>query len=211
MDSSTALALSRSWATNQIWPAGEGPALTQQDYLNIVQADPFVNCSFNNATQSYTSCYFPENNTTGNNFGPPPPVNSADGRFTLLAINGSLTPYTMGGPSTPYNQATTSSTTNTQQTNHQTKEAWGLDLNLSFNAFTLFFENQIQVDTKFTQTLNWTHSFQQALTNTTMNTSSFTIAPPPCPNGVCPQYSGPPEFLVYQDNLYGTFVFYPVH
>jgi hypothetical protein len=209
MDSSTATVLSRSWVTNQIWPAGEGPALTQQDYLNIVQADPFVNCSFNNATESYTSCYFPENNTAGNNFGPPPPANSADGRFTFVVTQD--IPYVVGGPTVQYSQSTTNTTQNTQQTSHSTKQAWGLDVGFTLNTPSfLFFEASLATDTKYSQSLTWTHSYQQALVNTTSNTSTLTIKPPACTSS-CPQYTGPGEFLIYQDNLYGTFMLYPVH
>jgi hypothetical protein len=208
MDPSVARVLSRSWATNQIWPAGEGPALTQQDYLNIVQADPFANCSFNNATESFTSCYFPENNTAGNNFGPPPPTNSADGRFTV--VGSQPIPYSVNGQRVQYLQSTTNTTQNTQQTSHSIKQAWSLDVNFTSKTSLLFFDATLETDTKYSQSLTWTHSYQQALTNTTMNTSTITIVPPACTPS-CPQYTGPGEFLIYQDNLYGTFMLYPVN
>ena len=67
------------------------------------------------------------------------------------------------------------------------------------------------VDTRYTQTLTWTHSYQQALNMTTMNAETIAISSPACAGSTCSTYAGPPSFLLYQDNLYGTFMFYPVN
>jgi hypothetical protein len=211
MDVSVQTVLSRAWAKNQTWPAGEGPALTPTDYGIILQADPFADCQYPNTTQGYTSCYFPQNDTVGSNFGPPPPPISADGRFTIAPTSEDI-PYVVGGSSTGYTETTTNTTTQTNQSNHSFKQAFGIDTQFKLSTASLgFFASTLTIDTKYSQTLDWTHSFQQALTMTTSNTSALSITPPPCTNGVCPPYAGPGEFLVYQDNLYGTFMLFPVN
>jgi hypothetical protein len=49
----------------------------------------------------------------------------------------------------------------------QLTEAWGLDTTLTVKspAF-MFFGAKMQIDTRYSQSLTWTHSFQQSLTNT---------------------------------------------
>ncbi len=222
MDQSTATELSRLWAQGQIWPTGQGPGITTDEMRSIALADPFVSCYYDNTTLSYTSCYYPQYNTAGNNFGPPPPENSMDGRFTLVNLPPppNVTPpppptalppvpYGQGLPGTNYIASTTNTDVATQQSNHSFEQTFGIDINFTAKVNFLFFSTKLTIDTKYTQSLTWTHSFQEALTNTTENTSSFTIVPPPCGISSCNTYAGPGEFLVYQDNLYGTFMFYP--
>jgi hypothetical protein len=70
----------------------------------------------------------------------------------------------------------------------------------------------LKVDLKQTQTLTWMSQWQSTITNTTTEMGQFTIAPPSCTGDPCnPAYSGPPNFDVYQDNVYGTFTFVPVN
>lgn len=68
-------------------------------------------------------------------------------------------------------------------------------------------------------TLSWTNTAQQSITNSTTLKQAFQDQGPPCNNvvayqGPCvPDYSAsgqPGEFFVYQDNVYGTFMFAPV-
>ena len=56
-----------------------------------------------------------------------------------------------------------------------------------------------------TNTLTWTNTWQNTLVTTQTQANSLQITGPPA----TPPYLGPPAFLVYQDNQYGTFMFAP--
>lgn len=132
----------------------------------------------------------------------------------LLKFSGSTIPSFPYGPGLPkqtYTEATTNTTVATQQAGYSFKQTFGIDVKFKVGANYGFFFSNLTVDTKYIQTLTWTHTYQTALTQTTMNTSTVTIACPACSGTTCSTYAGPPEFLLYQDNLYGTFMFYPLH
>jgi hypothetical protein len=57
-------------------------------------------------------------------------------------------------------------------------------------------------------TLTWTYSWLDTLTTTTTLTNQLSIKGPPDPP---PAYTGPIEFVAYQDNLFGTFAFVPIN
>jgi hypothetical protein len=69
--------------------------------------------------------------------------------------------------------------------------------------------------------LTWGTETQTSTTNINGSTASLSVQGPPCNNvvlqqGPCvPQYDAsgmqPTQFDIYQDNLYGTFMFAPVH
>ncbi len=67
-------------------------------------------------------------------------------------------------------------------------------------------------DLKQNQTLTWVNSTNSSITNTNSETDLLSITGPSCFSSPCsPSYSGPPEFQVFQDNLYGTFMFNPIN
>lgn len=54
--------------------------------------------------------------------------------------------------------------------------------------------------------------YNSTITDTNMQTDQLQITGPGCTGSPCnPAYSGPGEFDVYQDNIYGTFMFWPVN
>jgi len=54
----------------------------------------------------------------------------------------------------------------------------------------------------------WSTSFENTITHTNTQMDSATIQGPPCTGSPCnPLYSGPAQFVIYQDNLFGTFLF----
>jgi hypothetical protein len=62
--SSTTTAFARSWAGSSngfTYASGQGPALTAQDELNILMADPFWNCTYLSAVNNGVSCPKPAN------------------------------------------------------------------------------------------------------------------------------------------------------
>jgi len=190
--------LARGWVTanepGMIWPTGEGPGLTSADITNILKADPFTSGTYSLPT--------------------PLPSTSADGRFTQIPYPPNPVNYTQaglgngGGTTTGYNVVYTDTSNVGKGSSYTFKQAFGTEQNFSggtwFAKFTL--------DLKETDTLTWTHTWQNTLTTTTTLTDALSVTGPGCPQTsppCVPAYAGPGEFLVYQDNLYGTFMFYP--
>jgi hypothetical protein len=66
-----------------------------------------------------------------------------------------------------------------------------------------FFMDTLSADLKNSNTLTWTNQFSQATNNSQGQTASLSVT------GPASGYTGPPQFVVYQDNVYGTFMFYP--
>ncbi len=210
-------ALSRSWDTNT-WPAGQGPGLTQADFDQIITFDPFANCSFSNSSFMFTNCTDVTENTGGGNFTIPLQSSSTDNRFTLAPGIGQDIVYqqsisAIAPKPEVYMETTTNQTQDTTQTSHSQKQVFTLEEKYTFDVNILgLFKATLDYDLKESDTMTWTHTFTQSTTTTTMNTSSFSVAGPTCTvfgNGCNPSYAGPPEFYVYQDNLFGTFLFYP--
>lgn len=205
-DAEDAQVLARSWVANynpQTWPAGEGPGLTAADLANIAKADPW------GANPSYAVV-----------LGTASPPTTTDGRFTIAPINGSNSQsfdYKQAGPGngsgltqTYTNENTVTNTVSTGNT-YTFQEAFGLEEKVGGS----FFWQSVQYDFKQTSTFEWDHSFLQTSNNISDSTDSLSITGPPCPAappGPCnPQYTSVPEFDVYQDNLFGSFMFWGVN
>jgi hypothetical protein len=185
--------LDRTWAAGQAWPAGNGPGLTGpgpgSDFDNIIKANPF-------SDPNYVVTVDPTS-TAGT---------TTDGRFTLTAnqpIN--YTPPGPGGNPTTQGYSANYVQTDTKgkgakytfQQGFATEEKFKGSLFLQFLTF----------DLKQSDTLTWTHQFSQNMTHSAGNTVSFSVTGP----SATANYSGPNEFLVFQDNIFGTFMFYPVN
>jgi len=180
--------LARGWVTlyEQVnWPAGEGPGLTSADKANILAADPFTNTN-----PPYT---LPE----------PLPSTSADGRFTQDPYPPNPIPYQGdGGLSTTYSTATVNTTTASQGQSYSYKQAFGTEEAFSGGTFL----SGVTVDLKTTDTLTWTYSWLDTLTVTQSYTNNLTVKEG---TSCTPPYSGPAQFIAFQDNHFGTFMFYP--
>jgi hypothetical protein len=218
MDPSVQAELSRSWATNQTWPAGEGPGLTAEDFQNIVAVDPFAGCTYNTDANQWSTCPYA---VTNFNVPGAPPTNSADGRFSAYTGNQSIE-YAQAGPGNGggITQTYSNSVTNTQAVangnSYKKTQSFGIETNFSISANIPLniFSNDISVKTNYTNSFTTTQSYQQTITTTNMQQDTLSITGPNCPaeNPPCsPTYSGPPEFVVYQDNLFGSYMFYPLH
>jgi uncharacterized protein (TIGR03437 family) len=208
--------LSRAWAAGQVWPAGQGPALTSADLAQIASADPFS-----------SSTYGPE--YIGN---VPPSPETPDHRFTLSSCNGNTGfSYNQAAPSSPGAEIYTCTLTYTntsiqaQEITTSYSQTYSLDTSFSeggsFSYFGLTFKAMLTDDSKDSTTLTWTTVYDQSITNTATSTSALSVQGPPCGNtvagqGPCvPVYDSsgnqPTQFDVYQDNMYGTFMFAPVN
>jgi hypothetical protein len=194
--------LARGWVTTyepkMVWAAGQGPGLTSTDLANIIASDPL--------TGSYTLL---------DSF----PSTTSDGRFTIMPGTNSPNPipYTQAGPGNGGGLTTTYSTTQSDTesvakgTSHIFKQGFGLQEVFSGTVFGI----GLTATLNQTDTLTWTHSWLNTLTTTTTLQNALSVTGPNCPAappGPCnPVYAGPGQFLLYQDNQFGTFLFYPAN
>jgi hypothetical protein len=210
-DPEDAAVLARSWVNQynpQTWPSGEGPGLTLADLAKIAKADPWGN----NPSYSVTLAA-----------GVTPPT-TTDGRFTIAPVNGANSQsfdYKQAGPGNGSGLTQQYTNENTTTTAHKTgniytfTQAFGIEVKVGGS----FFWQSVQYDFKTTQTFEWDHSFLLTTNNITDSTDTLSITGPPCPApppGPCnPAYTpklpnSPPEFDVYQDNFFGSFMFWGV-
>ena len=187
-DPSVDTVLARGWVTqyeNLTWPAGQGPGLTSADKANILAADPFTNPSYS----------LPE----------PLPLTSPDLRFTEDPFNpGGPNPVAYSGDAgltTNYNTATVNTESDSNGQTQSFQQQFGTDVQFSGGTWLA----KMTVDIQTTDTLQWTYSWLDTLTTSQTYTDTLSVKEP---TG-CVNYTGPAQFLVYQDNHYGTYMFYP--
>ena len=199
-DPGDASALSRSWVTTQTFAPGQTAAITATDLPNICGADPFC------TNPNYLS-------TIGLLSGVIPPT-TTDQRFTEAAGATQDFPYSQAGLGSTkgetqiYNQQYSTTTTKSQGGSYMYSQGVGMEEKFGGS----FFGIGVQYDMKQTLTFTWNDTWQNTVTNTSTQTDIATITGPPCPSPTAPcvpAYSEPSEFTVYQDNLYGTFMFWP--
>jgi hypothetical protein len=109
-----------------------------------------------------------------------------------------------------YNSQYVNTSSVAQGTLNKFTQAFGLDT--KFSGGTWF--SKFSLEIKVTDTLEWDHTWQNTLTTTQTLTKNRSVTGPGCPqtSPPCnPLYAGPGEFIVFQDNLYGTFMFYPLN
>ena len=190
--------LARTWASSYSWGLGQGPSLTgpgpNTDLDTIVKADPFWQCN-----QVPAACP----NT-------PDPI-----RFTISDNQNVVYEQApVGGQPITQTYQLQYAKTSTQGQTTGTTFSQGFGLDLQFNASS--FISSLMIDLKLSNTLTWTASVNNVATNTATSTALASLTGPSCTvnNGsnICsPQYTGPVEFEIYQDNQYGTFMFFPVN
>lgn len=177
--------LARGWAANEyVWPTGDGPALTAQDLAYILTFDPFV----------------PSNNYTL--LGGLPSTTS-DGRFTKDPFPPNPIQYPVGGANESYSMQQMSSQSVAQGTKNTVQQTFGVSAQFGGGFFGLFSDA-----TKITrsQTLTWDYSRLDTLNTSQTLTNQLSVTGPPVPP---PTYTGPTQFILYQDNIFGTFAFVP--
>jgi hypothetical protein len=193
--------LSRSWASGQTYAPNVTAALTQTDYDAILLADPFANPSGQNYSLGY-----------------PAPQTSIDGRFSLSGTAAGTVQTVDYEQATPGGGNSNSSsaafsysdmTSTGQSTTFTSTTSTGVDASFTGSDFL----------TTFSASVNNVYSFMttdtasSSITNTTSSSATAEIYGPPCgaTTAPCvPVYTGPAEFDLYQDNIYGTFMFYPI-
>jgi hypothetical protein len=193
---------SRSWALENT--DGSGPALTptlanssapynfctQQgtDLYNLCQADPF------GANPNYTVTFAPGSTTT------------TDGRFTACS-NSECNATIQYEPDVNknYSQGYSTTTTSSQTAKYTYSNSFSIEIQFGWSGGNCSkgFCGNFGTDTKDTLTYTWIDQFNQSTNNSSGQTASFSIV------GPVEGYNGTDQFVVYQDNLYGTFMFYP--
>jgi hypothetical protein len=213
--SSTKTAFARSWASILAWPSGQGPALTSQDKENILQLDPYWNCTYKSAINNTTAC-------------PEPPDTT---RFTQ-STNSSFPyqePAAGGQPITkPYSWSY--STTDTQGTDVTSSVSETTGIEETFDASLFGFGYKATLSQSWST--NYTYETSSQFTSTNTSTAAVNITGPGCTvvKGACsPQYPPPHAYdpitcaaltlatsfgqgdnmYIYQDNLFGTFLLEP--
>jgi hypothetical protein len=204
--SSSFTPLARTWAglpsNGQIWPSGTKPSLlnTAGTAIDptvgaaIAASDPFSNLS-------YTVTI------------PPGSQTSSDGRFTLTGNQ--VVDYVQPGPGgQPYTQTLAETTTKTQTQGEGAKVTTALGYSWE-NKFTAsFLENSWSTDVTASDTLTFIDQWSTVNTATVAETATGSVTGPVCTvvGAYCsPVYTGPTEFEVFQDNVYNTYMFYPVN
>ena len=179
--------LARSWANGEYtWATGEGPGLTTTDIANILTFDPLV----------------PSNNYT---LLSSLPSTTSDGRFTKEPFPPNDIQYPVGAATETYSAVQTNTQSVASGSSHTIKQAFGVSQQFGGSFLGLFSSTTTMTESL---TLTWTYSWLDTLTTTTTLTNQLSIKGPPDPP---PAYTGPIEFVAYQDNLFGTFAFVPIN
>jgi hypothetical protein len=201
----------RTWASTQMFAAGQSAALNSTDFANIAAADPFS-----------SNVYGP--NDIG--FVPPSP-STPDNRFTLTTCNsGNSVSYDQPAPSQtpgPYTCTLQYSnlTTNAQAQIVGSSTTFSLDRSFTIGGYDAGFGGDLTLDLKYAYTTTSQTEVDSSISTTQSSSSVASITGPACGNAVLgvgpcvPEYDAagnePIQFNIYQDNLYGTFMFAPVH
>lgn len=185
--------LARSWAANEVWPSGQGPGLTSADFKVIEQADPYWQC-----TPNPSQC----------------PASPDLTRYTLAQLSTNLVyeqPPPGGQPLTQtYTASYTNASSNTQGSTTVYKQTFGLEESFGGS----FFGNGVQATLSQSSTFSWTTQQNTSISSQTGSSATGSVTGPPCnvvANACDPVFFGSSELDVYEDNYYGTFLFYPVN
>lgn len=183
--------LARNWAPTLA--DGSSPGLTPADLQQIAAADPYSSTTFNPTFTDFAD------GTCSNASGTTPA-----GRYCLTTNSNIM--YAgpqQGGQSgaTTYKEAYTVTATEAQGGKDTHTTSFSVDVNSSGG-----FLAEFDVDIKNETTLTWTNMWSTQTSKTTSSSVSTTITPPVFSDG----YTGPTQFAVYQDSVYGTLMFQPV-
>jgi len=188
--------LARSWqsaSSGYTWPSGEEAGLSFNDICQILSFDPLA--------QTPSGCPTPNNYTELNGI----PDITADGRYSLAPYPPNDIAYAVGGINQMYNVVQTNTQSASTGNSTQTKTAFSLSDQVSVG-FTSDLSATLIDST--TQTLISNYSSLNTITSTTTLTDALSVTGPPAST---PPYTGPVEFVAYQDNTFGTYVFVPVN
>lgn len=180
------------WARlNRTWDTDLG-ALTTADFQNMLIVDPFaLDPGFNPNTDASRRYELP---LSGN---PPVPSN--------VLIN--YAPVPSGGQPTGQTYSANYSSTSTagKGAKHTIDTSYSIDNSgsVTIPQWYIKLSNKMSVTSKWSSTNQWS----QTVTNGTSQSANFTIYAPLAADN----YTGPTAIQVWKDNVYGTFMFYPLY
>jgi len=196
--------LQRTWDNDEEWAPGDGPALTSQDLATILSYDPFGMCT-PNADISPSS--YPADNCS---------IALNTGEFTIT--DNQAIPYEQPIPGAGQNTKTYTLqyTVSNQESRDYTvshSTTFGLEREWVGDHFGI----GIDVTTGISHTYGTETETKQSLTTQNQQSAEASVTDPLCTdmNGICnpqypsPAYPGPIQFDLYEDTLYGTFLYYP--
>ena len=170
------------------WDTTTG-ALTAADYTNILAADPFaVNPSFNpNADTSGRyerprSATYPNGDTTAVNYIPAP----------------------VGAAALCYPYSFTATSTSALGQGAKDTRSVGFSVDAKYSSTTSY--GILSAETKASTTLTTSNSWSQSVSSGSSQSAAFQICGPLATDN----YTGYSAMQVWKDNVYGTFMFFPV-
>jgi len=162
----------------------KGPGLTAADLATILSADPFSNPAYVINIPSGSPC-------------------TADGRFCLTTNqNLQYSPPPPGGQPITQTFSVTHQTTATQGQGAQTTYKVGFSRDFTAGTDPKFLPT-FSAKLSVADTLSWMSKWSSLSTQQVGETASLSVTGP----AVADNYTGPVEFNVFQDSLYGTFMF----
>jgi hypothetical protein len=198
----------RTWANSVL--TGPSPALTTADFAQIAAFDPFSNSSYGPTEIGYN----------------PPNPNTPDGRFTLSTCNSENSiSYGQAPPSqSPQTYTCTLSYSNLSTTAEaltiSASDTFSIDNSFTSSGSFADFGYSFTEDVKLADTFTYQFEVDNSISTTQSTSALASITELACNNkvadvGPCVPvydsgYNEPVEFFIYQDNLYGTFMFAPV-
>lgn len=166
--------------------AGPGGALTGSDLLTIAARDPFSNPSYTVNVGAGSSC-------------------SSDGRFCLAGSQDF--PYQPPAPGgQPITEKMSAQYQTTATSGQAATDTYQVGFTTDLNAHAAFLQ-QFSIDVKTSNTFSWMNKWSSTRTNTAGQSASLSITGPASADN----YVGPTEFNLFQDNVYGTFMFFPIN
>jgi hypothetical protein len=191
MPSNIADVLARRWAPRTLCTSADpacgvdgtkDPGLDASDLANILKADPFSNPSYVINIPAGSNC-------------------TADGRFCRTSNpNLQYSPPPPGGQPVTQTYSIQHQATATQGQGATDTRAVGIGTQGDVHVnFFIHFTAKLNVN----DTLTWQNKWNATSTNQTGQTASASITGPSSADN----YTGPVEFDIFQDNIYGTFMF----
>lgn len=162
------------------WDTSGLGGLTTADYANILGADPFANSPSYNPTTDPTNRFQAMTDTTVP-YVPPAPGGQ---------------PVTVSGS---FQTQTATSTSQSAQNQYSVKFTLLFSSGIDWIAD---FSSKLMIQDSYTITDKWSST----INSTTGRTASYSITGPQSSDN----YPGPVSFQVYRDNVYGSFMFYPL-
>lgn len=199
--------LSRSWDTSNVWADGVTAGLTSADKDSILSYDPFGRCT---SLANISPSSYPANNCT---------IAIDPSRYTLT--NSVIVPYYQpvpGGQPVTDSYSFSYSVANTQSSSNDLSKSQTFGLSYSFGS-TLFNKVSIAQSIEHSNTITTDTSTSKSLTSTNSQTYTASITGPPCStsgsscNPIYPStsYPGPTSFYIYEDTIFGTYLFVPTN